>query len=174
MKKMPHAGNLRIGRYSEQGRIYLITAVTHNRIMWFHDVHKARCVVAYIREAQQHGLADTLAYVLMPDHLHWLIMLNELHNLSTAVGGVKSTSAHRVGCRIWQPGYHDHAVRREEDIVKLARYVVANPLAQVWSGSWVIIHIGMLFGYKNESRRGRRSYSTSIHCRSGALAAIVC
>ena len=128
MKKIPHAGNLRIGRYSEQSRIYLISTVTQNRIPWFHDVHKARCVVACMRAAQQRGLADTLAYVLMPDHLHWLMTLGKFSDLSTVVGGVKSTSAHHAGCRIWQSGFHDHAVRREEDMVKLARYVVANPL----------------------------------------------
>ena len=128
MENKPHAGNLRAGRYSEQGRIYLITAVTQNRTPLFHDVQKARCVVMCMREAQQRGLAETLAYVLMPDHLHWLMSLGEVRNLSTAVGGVKSMSAHRVGCRLWQSGFHDHAVRREEDLVKLARYVVANPL----------------------------------------------
>ena len=128
MEKKPHAGNLRAGRYSGHGRIYLITTVTRNRVPWFHDLNKARCVVTCMRETQQRGLAETLAYVLMPDHLHWLMSLGEMRHLSTVVGGVKSLSAHRVGCRIWQPGFHDHAVRREEDIVKLARYVVANPL----------------------------------------------
>jgi hypothetical protein len=29
---------------------------------------------------------------------------------------------------VWQTGYHDHALRREEDIVQVSRYVVANPL----------------------------------------------
>ena len=128
MKKMPHAANLRSGRFSEPGRIYLVTAVTKNRIAWFHDMQQARCVVGCMREAQRRGLADTLAYVLMPDHLHWLLALGEFCHLSIVVGGVKSTSAHRAGRCIWQPGFHDHAVRREEDLVKLARYVVANPL----------------------------------------------
>ena len=128
MEKKPHAGNLRTGRYSEPGRIYLITAVTHNCIAWFHDVKKARCVVTCMRETQQRGMAETLAYVLMPDHLHWLMTLGEERSLSAVVGGVKSMSARHAGCRIWQSGFHDHAVRREEDLVKLARYVVANPL----------------------------------------------
>lgn len=128
METKPHAGNLRSGRYSEQGRIYLVTTVTQNRNPWFHDMNKARCVVTSLKAAQQRGLGETLAYVLMPDHLHWLMTLGELHNLSAVVGGVKSTSAHRAGCRIWQSGFHDHAVRCEEDLVKLARYVVANPL----------------------------------------------
>jgi REP element-mobilizing transposase RayT len=128
MENQPHAGSLRTGRYSEQGRTYLITTVTRHRYPWFRGMNKARCVVNCMREAQQRGLAETLAYVLMPDHLHWLMSLGEVRDLSTVVGVVKSLSAHRAGCRLWQSGFHDHAVRREEDIVKLARYVVANPL----------------------------------------------
>ena len=33
-----------------------------------------------------------------------------------------------IGQPVWQRGYHDHAVRREEDIKSLARYVIANPV----------------------------------------------
>jgi hypothetical protein len=33
-----------------------------------------------------------------------------------------------LGQPVWQRGYHDHAVRREEDIKSLARYVIANPV----------------------------------------------
>ena len=128
MGKKPHARDLRKGRYSEQGRTYLITAVTQNRVPWFHDLFNARYAVACIREAQQRGLADTLAYVLMPEHLHWLMTLGEKRTLSAVVGGVKSMIAHRIGNNIWQPGFHDHAVRRETDLLILARYVVANPL----------------------------------------------
>ncbi len=29
---------------------------------------------------------------------------------------------------VWQKGYYDHAVRRDEDIELVARYIVANPL----------------------------------------------
>jgi hypothetical protein len=30
--------------------------------------------------------------------------------------------------RFWAPGFHDHALRREEDLLGVARYIVANPL----------------------------------------------
>ena len=33
-----------------------------------------------------------------------------------------------LGQRIWQRGFHDHALRAEEDIIDAARYIVANPL----------------------------------------------
>jgi REP element-mobilizing transposase RayT len=29
---------------------------------------------------------------------------------------------------VWQSGFHDHALRREEDLKATARYLVANPL----------------------------------------------
>lgn len=30
--------------------------------------------------------------------------------------------------RVWQRGFHDRALRQEEDLIATARYVVANPL----------------------------------------------
>jgi putative transposase len=34
----------------------------------------------------------------------------------------------RVAGPLWQKGFHDHAVRGDEDMRALARYVVANPV----------------------------------------------
>jgi uncharacterized protein with ACT and thioredoxin-like domain len=30
--------------------------------------------------------------------------------------------------KIWQQDFHDHALRMEEDVKSVARYIVANPL----------------------------------------------
>jgi putative transposase len=30
--------------------------------------------------------------------------------------------------KLWQRGFHDHAIRKDEDIKRIARYIVANPL----------------------------------------------
>ena len=30
--------------------------------------------------------------------------------------------------QLWQKGFHDRAIRKEEDMQEIARYVVANPL----------------------------------------------
>ena len=48
---------------------------------------------------------------------------------------------------LWQRGFHDRALRREEDLVRMARYVVANPLRAglveklgdypLWDAIWV-------------------------------------
>ena len=125
--------HLRKGRYSESGRIYLVTSTTHNRIPLFHDFELACAAIGAFTSAQ--ALQDTrlLCWVLMPDHAHWLIQLDE-GNLSKTVQRMKSLAARSVNQAtknqgsIWQTSFHDHALRKEEDIRGIARYIVANPL----------------------------------------------
>ena len=55
----------------------------------------------------------------------------------------KARSAHRVNkhlnCQgtIWQKTFYDHALRKEEDVRDIARYIVANPLR-----AGLVEHIG--------------------------------
>lgn len=129
----PHARNLRAGRFSEAGRSYLITTVTAQRRPLFLDFATSRLLVREMRRCTAEGLAESLAWVVMPDHLHWLVTL-EHGGLARLVKRLKARSAqvinrhHALHGRVWQPGYHDRAVRREDDVRAMARYIVANPL----------------------------------------------
>ncbi|MNF50526.1 Transposase IS200 like protein [compost metagenome] len=124
---------LRRGRFSETGHVYLLTTVTHLRRPLFNDWAVGRLLLEPLREIQELGLASTLCWVVMPDHLHWLVQLQD-GSLDRLMQRFKSRSAKRVNARlgtdgqVWQKGYHDHAVRVEDDIRQLARYVVANPV----------------------------------------------
>ncbi|MBD2835893.1 transposase [Pseudomonas sp. JM0905a] len=124
---------LRRGRYSETGRLYLLTTVTWQRRRLFDDLFAGRQVANQLREIQESGLASTLCWVLMPDHLHWLVQL-EAGSLERVMQRLKSRSAKAVNAfmgnrgQVWQKGYHDRAVRSDEDVRQLARYIVANPL----------------------------------------------
>nr|GFC93156.1 hypothetical protein [Tanacetum cinerariifolium] len=83
--------------------------------------------------AEEEGAARSLAWVVMPDHFHWLIELHD-STLSTLMRRAKSRGAHSINralgrqCQVWQKGFHDRALRSEEDIKAVARYIVANPL----------------------------------------------
>jgi REP element-mobilizing transposase RayT len=123
-----HGKNLRHGRHSQSGQIYLVTAVTQNRHPVFADFGSARTVIRALRAADALKRAETLAFVLMPDHLHWLLTLGEPADLPALVRSVKSVSAHALGGGLWQRGFHDRALRREESVVEAARYIVANPV----------------------------------------------
>ncbi len=129
-----HGGVLRRGRVSEVGRAYLVTTVTHGRKPLFNDFEQARCIGRCLRDIERAQRAETLCYVVMPDHLHWLMVLGEAETLPGLVKSMKSYSARRIKAMhphhgpVWQAGYHDHALRSEEDVRTIARYVVANPV----------------------------------------------
>ncbi|WPN33135.1 transposase [Pseudomonas sp. P5_109] len=143
---------LRIGRYAEQNRIYLLTANTLKREPVFKDCTLGRLVVHQFMQAQKEGFADTLAWVVMPDHFHWLIQLQR-GSLAQLMCQTKSLSTRAINRAIgrtgslWQQSFHDRALRKDEDLVKLARYVVANPLRAglveklgdypLWDAIWV-------------------------------------
>ncbi|WP_077278676.1 REP-associated tyrosine transposase [Thioalkalivibrio denitrificans] len=125
---------LRKGRVSVAGQVYLITTVTHRRHPVLADLRVARRVVREMRTLHDRGDVESLAWVLMPDHLHWLFGLGDGHCLADAVGRFKGRSGYMInqllGRRgpVWQESFHDHALRRDEDLASVARYVVANPL----------------------------------------------
>lgn len=124
---------LRKGRFSGTGHIYHVTTTTFQRRPVFTDLWPARCLVAEMRALQTEEWLDTQAWVIMPDHLHWLFQLGS-SDLPRVMQRFKSRSAIAVNRllgsrdRLWQPGYHDHALRKDEDIRHVARYIVANPL----------------------------------------------
>ncbi|MBY4677317.1 REP-associated tyrosine transposase [Marinobacterium arenosum] len=134
MTRTVRAGSkrLRYGRYSEPYRIYLITATTENRAPWFQEFNIGRLLVDCFRGTESN--TKTLAFVVMPDHFHWLMQLGDHVSLSKVVQQVKSVSAHRINKHlkrhgpIWQDGFHDRALRREEDLQAIARYIVMNPI----------------------------------------------
>ncbi len=123
-----HGKDLRKGRVSLPGQVYHITTVTFDREPVFSDLQPARILVGALRAAQVRDEATTLAFVIMPDHMHWLMQLGADVSLAKVVSAVKAVTAHGIGRRVWQDGFHDHALRREEDLAEVARYIVANPV----------------------------------------------
>ncbi len=95
----------------------------------------------------------SLAFVVMPDHLHWLVQLRGDTSLDRLMRAVKGFSAHCINERlqrrgaVWQEGYFDRALRAEDDVRAIARYIVANPLRAelcgdigaypLWDAIWV-------------------------------------
>jgi REP element-mobilizing transposase RayT len=118
---------LRKGRFSRPGMVYHITTATRDRTPYFASLDLGRKVVQQLMALQNEGRAETFCYVVMPDHLHWLMALHE-GTLSEAVKLLKGRSAHAIGHAVWQANYYDHAARQDEDLRKMARYIVANPL----------------------------------------------
>ncbi|POF42859.1 transposase [Pseudomonas laurylsulfativorans] len=133
MPPHPNSHLLRRGRYSEPGRGYLITTVVHQRRRMFADWRLGRLLVEKFRRAHDQKWINSMAWVIMPDHFHWLIQL-EQQTLAKLMQAIKSRSTLTINRAInergafWQTGYHDRAIRDGEDLLPFARYIVANPL----------------------------------------------
>ncbi|MDD5300207.1 MAG: transposase [Gallionella sp.] len=150
--KPGHAA-LRKGRASVANGVYLITATTIERARIFENFHAACAASRCFENRAVLGDATMLAWVLMTDHAHWLIELGEHDALSSVVNRIKSASARHMNVALmrngalWSKGFHDHALRAEDDLPDTARYVVANPLRAglvnslgdypFWNAAWL-------------------------------------
>lgn len=125
---------LRKGRFSEPNHAYFITAVTRGRRPLFTDLCAARLLIREMRALHDEKAVNSLAWVVMPDHLHWLFQLGDNVGLEKAIGMLKGRSGLLINRHLgqagslWQAAFHDHALREEEDLREIARYIVVNPL----------------------------------------------
>jgi putative transposase len=152
------AAALRRGRCSLPGQVYLVTTTTIGRRPFFSDFELAARVARTLCSPVLWRSSNLLCWTLMPDHWHAIVELSRDEELSLLMQRLKGASAHetnrhrRAVGSVWTSGYHDHALRHEEDLIGVARYVVANPvragLARAagdypfWDAVWLKEHRG--------------------------------
>jgi REP element-mobilizing transposase RayT len=125
---------LRRSRASIPGQIYHVTVTTYARKPIFLDFDAAYAAARCHQD--KNCLKDTtmLAWVLMPDHAHWLLQLGITDSLPAVVTRLKCASARSANLALrrkgplWSRAYHDHALRNERQLLETARYLIANPL----------------------------------------------
>ena len=77
-------------------------------------------------------------FILMPDHLHGIIVISEQAeqsiSLATIIQNFKSVSTRKInkitqnsGVSIWQRNYHERIVRSDQDLDRLRQYMLTNP-----------------------------------------------
>ncbi|PZS97792.1 REP-associated tyrosine transposase [Stenotrophomonas maltophilia] len=124
---------LRLGRHSIIGQAYVLTTTTHQRRRLFESKATAGCVIHQFHYIERRGLVRSLAWVVMPDHVHWMLELTSA-NLADVARRLKSSSSlalNRLADRrgvVWQSGYYDHAVRTAESLELQALYIMGNPI----------------------------------------------
>lgn len=73
-------------------------------------------------------------YVVMPNHVHLLVLPHPDHDLSAILHSWKSYSSKQINTlvgrhgAIWQQESFDHIVRNEDELWHYARYIEENPL----------------------------------------------
>src|SRR5947208_15519754 len=123
----------RLDRIFFRTPIYFVTTCTNNRraIPATKSVHEA--FVRFAEKGAQHG-ALVGAYVLMPDHLHAFVGLDDQKNeLAEWMKSLKNTLSKAlrfdgIAAPHWQKDFFDHVLRSEESYQEKWHYVRQNPV----------------------------------------------
>jgi len=118
------------GLYQIKDQPFSITICTHNSIPLLEKYREL--MFKSIMKGPLSKESDLMAACVMPDHVH-LLLAPISENLIDLIGRWKSYTTHLIWMKeykgkIWQRSFYDHALRQEEDIIKVAEYIVCNPI----------------------------------------------
>jgi REP element-mobilizing transposase RayT len=133
MKPQKGSRNLRKGRASIKNQHYLVTTAVEGRLPVFSDPETAEIVMSSLLWLEKQSRIILDAAVVMPDHLHFVASLQS-GSLSQLLHSLKGHTAYQINKLhkkkgpFWQPQYHDHAVRHDEDLFEVVHYTLRNPV----------------------------------------------
>ena len=123
----------RLERIFSHAPVYFLTTCTAERrhLLATTDVHAA--FGRFVSAAEQRR-AWVGCYVIMPDHLHLFVVLDDeqislaawMKSLKNAVS--KTLRSNGVPAPHWQKGFFDHVLRGEESYAEKWNYVRENPV----------------------------------------------
>ncbi len=115
--------------------IYFITMVTHNRIPIFTNDRGYKLVLNTMSVMEKRFDLHFPAYVILPNHIHWLISPNNA-DYSNVVFSFKRRISGRIsniapvskGAKIWLNRFWERTVRNEDEWAKFVEYIHFNPV----------------------------------------------
>lgn len=138
--------------YTGGAYVYFITICTHDKQPYFRNAGIAKIIKDEI-EFRMINEIKLFCYCIMPDHLHLLLSLTENYGekgagkslgkgtLQNWVSAYKCYTS-RISNQLfeikplWQKNFHDHIVRKEESLLKIAEYIVDNPVRKGMVSEW--------------------------------------
>ena len=111
-------------------RTFFVTTVTAGRLPIFRRESTADLLVETICHYRDQGKFLLHEFVVMPDHLHLLIMPAEEISLERAMQFIKGGFSFRLKSQgaVWQASFSNHRVRDEEDYETHREYIWMNPV----------------------------------------------
>ena len=159
--KRLHRRSIRLPEYDyTQAGVYYITICSHEREHIFGEICDGQMVLNAIGQivadewsqtAQKRPNIALDAYVIMPNHVHGIIVISESTNIlpptierfgqptsnsiPTIVRLFKSAATKRINIfrntwhqPVWQRNYYEHVVRGEADLDRIRTYIANNPV----------------------------------------------
>ncbi len=125
--------------YAQQGVIALLTVCTKNRRAVFVDVETAGTVVEELH-CHHNESRLVLGFCVMPNHVHLLIMNvdDSIVDFIRVFKGRIAAKLREAGINgLWQRSFHDHILRKNEDINRTILYLLENPVRSGLADDWM-------------------------------------
>ena len=154
-----HRRSIRLKGYDyAQPGLYFITICTKDRQHLFGSIENGRMIhnrfgeIAHnewIKTAEIRDNVEILEFVIMPNHMHGIILLEGAYGntplqakfqspsktIGAIVRGYKGTVTKQInvlrqmpGVPVWQRNYYEHIIRNEISYHRIAEYIINNPL----------------------------------------------
>jgi len=117
----------------QQGHCFSVAIATAHRAHHFNKPDTVRLCLDALSGTAERYHASVFAYCFMPDHLHLLVATPSGVDLVQFVRHFKQLSAYRFRrecsqAPLWQARFYDHALRSDEKLSEVARYIWENPV----------------------------------------------
>ncbi len=140
MERLLRRKTIRLNRgvYEREGQPFSITICTWNKIILSNRVRELIFQSAIKGDLMKKS--DLMAVCVMPDHVH-LLLAPVKENLVDLIGRWKSYTTHLMQLRggtgkLWHRSFYDHGLRKDEDLTKVAGYIVSNPVRKSLVEGW--------------------------------------
>ena len=151
---LPKRKSTRVPQYNYANNgYYFVTICTHNKNHLFGDVNnlneKGKIVKTELEDISMHFEHVKIdKYVIMPNHLHCIVMIGcdrapysnvgegldppAVVSLNIIIGLFKSGVSKRIyelypKIPVWQRSFYEHIIRNEDDYLRIWKYIDENP-----------------------------------------------
>lgn len=140
MENNPKRKTIRLNKetYQIKDQPFSITICTHDYIPLLKEF--GELIFRSIMEGPLNKESNLMAVCVMPDHIH-LLLVPISENLIDLISKWKSFTTHLIWKgghkgKVWQRSFYDHALRKDEDVLKVSEYIVYNPVRKGIVQSW--------------------------------------
>ena len=124
----------KLRRYYLPDRIVFVTTSTKNKASIFQNAENACILIGLLYALRRENRLKLYAFVVMPDHLHFIFAAIPPENLSTILHKLKRRSSReihktsKVERTLWERRFFDRIIRNEEEFAKAIDYIYCNPV----------------------------------------------
>lgn len=129
--------------YTNDNYVYFVTICAENKQRCFVNNKITKIIEDELEFRRTTKEINLLCYCIMPDHLHILLSLAEDYHksLQNWVSAFKRYTTRVINelfsiKPLWQKNFYDHVVRKEESLIKIAEYIVNNPVRKGIVSEW--------------------------------------